>query len=135
MTTNEKGNIALTQAMAYFSKKQYTISVPLNDSQWYDLVIEKDGVFQSVQVKYVGEKSKCGSYKCSLKTISGTSRKQIYTVKDHELDLLFCYCENGLKFLIPCNKFDNKSYITLAIEKNKFATKDSFDTSEFLISD
>lgn len=113
MTTNEKGNIALTQAIAYFAQKQYTVSVPLNDSQWYDLVIEKDGIFQSVQVKYTSEKSKGGHYKCSLRTISGTSRKQIYTLKDHPIDLLFCYCEDCSKFLIPCKEINNSNSITL----------------------
>lgn len=135
MTTNEKGNIALTQAIAYFAKKQYTVSVPLNDSQWYDLVIEKDGIFQSVQVKYTGEKSKSGSYKCSLRTISGTSRKPIYTLKDHSIDLLFCYCEDGSKFLIPCKEIENKNNIALYTEKSKFVSKNLLDTSKFLIID
>ncbi len=133
MTTNEKGNIALTQAIAYFAKNQYTVSVPLNDSQWYDLVVEKDGAFQSVQVKYTGEKSKGGFYKCSLRTISGTSRKPIYTLKDHAVDLLFCYCENGAKFLIPCNEINHKSYITLFTETNKSINNSLLDTSRFLI--
>ena len=133
MTTNDKGNIALTQAIAYFAKEQYTVSIPLNDSQWYDLVVEKDGIFQSVQVKYTSEQFESGSYKCSLRTISGSSRKSIYTLVDHAVDLLFCYCENGLKFLIPCEKIKNTSYIALFTEKSKFASKDLLDTSKFLI--
>lgn len=134
MTTNEKGNIALTQAIAYFAKEQYTVSIPLNDSQWYDLIIEKNGVLQTVQVKYAGEKSKSGAYKCSLRTISGTSRKPIYTLTDHNVDLLFCYCADGSRFLIPSDKIHNKNSITMCTKKNKFATADSLDTSIFLIT-
>ena len=52
MNSNTKGNIALGQAIAYFTKEEYTISLPLNDCQWYDLIIEKDNIFQTVQVKY-----------------------------------------------------------------------------------
>lgn len=135
VTTNNKGNIALAQAIAYFAKEQYTVSLPLNDSQWYDLIVEKDGVFQSVQSKYTSEKSKSGFYKCPLRTISGTSRKPIYTLKDHTVDLLFCYCEDGSKFLIPCKEINHKNTITLFTEKRKSTNNNSFDTSKFLIVD
>lgn len=33
MNSNTKGNIALGQAIAYFTKQCYTISLPLNDCQ------------------------------------------------------------------------------------------------------
>jgi len=32
-------------AINYFTIKGYTVSLPLNDTQWYDLVIEKEGKF------------------------------------------------------------------------------------------
>ena len=34
MNTNAKGNIAIGQAIAYFTTEGYTISIPLNDCQW-----------------------------------------------------------------------------------------------------
>lgn len=133
MTTTEKGNIALTQAISYFGLHNYTISIPLNDSQWYDLIVEKDNVFQSVQVKYTSEQNDSGSYICSLRTISGTTRKKIYSIKDTAVDLLFCYCQNGLKFLIPVKEIKTLNTITLVDEKNKYLNKKMLDTSKFLI--
>lgn len=38
-------------AIAYFSTNGYTVSIPLNDTQDYDLVVEKDNILQTVQVK------------------------------------------------------------------------------------
>lgn len=38
-----KGRAGLSLAIAYLGLQGYTISVPLNDTQWYDLIIEKDG--------------------------------------------------------------------------------------------
>ena len=50
-TNKEKGNSGLGMAIAYFSTKGYTVSIPLNDTQDYDLVVEKDGHLKMVQVK------------------------------------------------------------------------------------
>lgn len=44
-TNKDKGRAGLSMAIAYFGCNGYTISVPLNDTQWYDLIIEKDGIF------------------------------------------------------------------------------------------
>ena len=67
MNSNQKGNIALGQAIAYFTKHGYVISLPLNDSQWYDLIIEKENIFQTVQVKYCGQELRTNVFKCSNK--------------------------------------------------------------------
>ena len=133
MTTTEKGNVALTQAIAYFGIHNYTISIPLNDSQWYDLIVEKDNIFQSVQVKYTGEQNDNGLYICPLRTISGTTRKKIYSIKDTAVDLLFCYCQNGLKFLIPVKEIKTSNTILLFDKKNKCLNKKILDTSKFLV--
>ena len=42
-TNKEKGNSGLGMAIAYFTTNGYVVSIPLNDTQDYDLVIEKDG--------------------------------------------------------------------------------------------
>ena len=121
MNTNQKGNIAIGQAIAYFTKEGYTISIPLNDTQWYDLIIEKEGKFLTVQVKYTSEQAASGAYICSVKTTSGTSRTKSYSVIDKPVDLLFIYCINNYKYLIPVAEITNKNYITLQ-------TKDSYTT-------
>lgn len=43
------GRIGLSMAINYFICQGYTVSLPLNDTQWYDLIIEKDGVLKTVQ--------------------------------------------------------------------------------------
>jgi len=49
--TTQQGNIGLSRAIYEFSRLGYAILVPLTDSNEYDLVIEKDGVFARVQCK------------------------------------------------------------------------------------
>lgn len=41
-TNKEKGNSGLGIAIAYYSSKGYTVAIPLNDTQDYDLVVDKD---------------------------------------------------------------------------------------------
>jgi len=33
------GRIGLSMAINYFTFKGYTVSIPMNDTQWYDLII------------------------------------------------------------------------------------------------
>ena len=38
-TNKDKGRAGMSFAIAYFGSNGYTVSVPLNDTQWYDLII------------------------------------------------------------------------------------------------
>lgn len=50
--TQRKGDIAVTQAIATFTKEGYDVSIPLTESAAYDLIVERDGIIKRVQVKY-----------------------------------------------------------------------------------
>ncbi len=41
-TNKEKGNSALGIAIAYFSTNGYIVSIPLNDTQDYDSIVDKN---------------------------------------------------------------------------------------------
>ena len=134
MNSNLKGNIALGQAIAYFTQQGYVVNIPLNDSQWYDLIVEKNNIFYSVQVKYTSQQKPSGSYICSLETTSGTSRKVLYTIKDKPLDLLFCTCANGDNYLIPVEEISNQTQIILNSYKRKNTNLSCFDTSKYYLN-
>lgn len=113
MNSNFKGNIALGKAISYFTEQEYIVNLPLNDSQCYDLIIEKQGQLQMVQVKYTSHKASSGNYICKLETISGTSREILYTLKETYCDLLFCYTEDNQQYLIPIKDIKNVNSLTL----------------------
>ena len=81
--------IAIAIAIAYFSTNGYTVSIPLNDTQDYDLIIDKDNRLQRVQVKTTGCKTKYGNYQVALKSCGGTKGSTYKTVIDTNVDLLF----------------------------------------------
>ena len=62
-----------------FSTNDYVVSIPLNDTQDYDLIVEKNGILQRVQVKATGCIGKGGNYQVALKSCGGTKGKTYKT--------------------------------------------------------
>ena len=50
-TNKEKENTGLGIAIAYYTANGYIVSVPLNDTQDYDLIVDKNNKIFKVQVK------------------------------------------------------------------------------------
>ena len=98
MTNKEIGRIGLSMAINYFTLKGYTISLPLNDTQWYDMVVEKDGIFQTIQCKATMTEDDT----ISIKSCGGTKGGVYDTVLNHSgLDYLFCVNKDLDMWLIP----------------------------------
>ena len=98
MTNREIGRIGLSMAINYFTLKGYTISLPLNDTQWYDMVVEKDKHFYSVQCK--ATQTEDGTI--SLRSCGGTNGKEYDNIINHpELDYVFCVNKDLNCWLIP----------------------------------
>ena len=74
-TNKEKGNSALGIAIAYFSTNGYIVSIPLNDTQDYDLIVDKNNKVEKIQVKSTGCITKYGKYQVALKSCGGTKGK------------------------------------------------------------
>ena len=94
----DKGRAGLSLAISYFGTNGYTVSIPLNDTQWYDLVVEKDNNFYAVQCKFTGSKND----QVSLISIGGRYKdnKEKDNVLNHPIDYLFCANEKNI-WLIP----------------------------------
>lgn len=130
-TNRDKGRAGMSLAIGYFGSHGYTVNIPLNDTQWYDLVIEKDGIFQTVQCKATGSKDNL----ISLRSSGGTNGSVYDSVLNHQVDLLFCLSGEMQIFIIPVEeirKSGNIKTITLRTQPNKNGI--GFDTSKYLIS-
>ena len=98
MTNKQIGRIGLSMAINYFTLKGYTISLPLNDTQWYDMVIEKDNKFYTVQCKATQTELD----EINIRSCGGTKGAEYDTILNHpELDYLFCVNKNLECWLIP----------------------------------
>lgn len=116
----EKGNAGLGIAIAYFSTNGYTVSIPLNDTQDYDLIVEKENKFLSVQVKATGCKTRYGKYQVALKSCGGTNGYTYKTLIDTKVDLLFVVASDLSMFLIPVKNIKNRSTLNLCNEYERY---------------
>lgn len=108
------GRVGLSMAINYFTIKGYTVLLPLNDTQWYDLVIEKDGKLQTVQCKATS-----GDV-IDFRSTGGTKGVVYDNLLNHsELDYLFCVDGKMEMWLIPVNEINTKKQITLRTEPTK----------------
>lgn len=85
-------------AINYFTIHGFTVSIPLNDTQWYDMVVEKDNKFYTVQCKATMTEDDT----ISLRSSGGTKGTCYDNIIDHpELDYLFCVNKQFECWLIP----------------------------------
>lgn len=120
-TNKEKGNTGLGIAIAYFSSNGYIVSIPLNDTQDYDLIVDKNNKIEKVQVKSTSCKTKYGVYQVSLKSCGGTKGKTYKTVINTNIDILFIITDNLDMFKIPINVIKNKTTLNLCEKYSKYS--------------
>ena len=119
-TNKEKGNTSLGIAIAYYCSNGYIVSIPLNDTQDYDLIVDKNNILKKVQVKSTACKTKYGNYQVALKSCGGTKGDTYKTVIETEIDELFIVTENLEFYIIPINILNNKSTINICKKYNKY---------------
>lgn len=119
-TNKEKGNSGLGMAIAYFTTNGYIVSIPLNDTQDYDLIVEKENRLQRVQVKSTGCIGKGGNYQVALKSCGGTKGKTYKTVKYTNIELIFILTEHKEMYLIPIDRINNVSTLSLCSKYEKY---------------
>ena len=132
-TNKDKGRAGLSMGIAYFGSNGYCVNLPLNDTQWYDFVIEKDNKFYTVQCKATGSIDNT----IRLKSTGGTNGSPYDNVLNHPLDFLFCIDKDLHMYVIPIEdliKAGNINSIKLRTEKSLYANNKSFDTSKYLVT-
>ncbi len=122
-SNKEKGNAGLGIAVAYYSSNGYTVSVPLNDTQDYDLIVDKCDRLKRIQVKATSCKTKYDIYQVALKSSGGTKGKTYKTVIDTKIDELFIINEKLDIYIIPIEVINNKSTLNLCNKYEEYKVK------------
>ncbi len=94
-TTQHKGDIAVSQALATFTSLGADVSIPLTESAPYDLIVDYKNVLYRLQVKYVS------GNEVDLRTIHSNSKG--YVVKkpiQNTYDWLYVLNKSGDEFLV-----------------------------------
>ena len=119
-TNKEKGNTSLGIAIAYYSSNGYTVSIPLNDTQDYDLIVDDGKNLKKIQVKSTAFKTKYGNYQVPLKSCGGTKGKTYKTVIETKIDELFILTEDLKMYAVPINEINNKSTLNICSKYEQY---------------
>jgi hypothetical protein len=119
-SNKEKGNTGLGIAIAYYSANGYTVSIPLNDTQDYDFIVDKDNILKKIQVKATSCKTKYNKYQVALKSCGGTKGGTYKTVVDTNIDEVFIVTDSLELFRIPIEVIKNKATLNLCEKYEKY---------------
>jgi hypothetical protein len=112
-TNKNKGRAGMAMAIAYFGANGYTVNIPLNDTQDYDLIVDDGKEILKISVKSTGSLTPYGIYTVSLKSCGGTNGKEYARVGRGSSDYLFVLCGNKDMYLIPKQIYKEQATLNL----------------------
>jgi hypothetical protein len=115
INSKKQGDVGLGVAIGRFVRKGYHVSIPLTDSQDYDLVIEVDDQLCKVQVKMTYYQKYEDIYQVNLRVFGG-NRSGTGKVKHFDperVDYLFVLTEAGDMYFIPSRDIQSRSSMNL----------------------
>lgn len=122
INSKKQGDVGMCYAIAYYSRLGWTVSIPITDSQDYDLLVENtDNNILKVQVKTSRYLTEGGTYQVSLKTCGGNKSGQtIKTMDKNYIDLVFVLVDDGSCYSIPTEKIESSGSMNLGDKYSEF---------------
>ncbi len=121
MNSKEFGNLGLSVAINYFVFNNYKVSLPINDSQKYDLIVDDGILLQRVSVRTTSSLSEYGIPIVHLRTTGGN---QSFNYAKHfdkkSCDLLFAYCPHHGIWCVPTENINNVNTLSLGKKCEQF---------------
>jgi hypothetical protein len=115
--------VGLAWAIKWFTENGYLVSIPLTDSQDYDLVVDHAGTLYKVQVRTTYSiKRPSGNYQLNLQ-VTGGNRSGTGKVKHFDpskVDLIFALTNAGTMYLIPSIEVEARRSLSLCHKYNRF---------------
>lgn len=127
---SHQGNVGLGRAIAYYTANCIPVLLPLNDTQKYDLVVDKDGKLLRVSVKTTQFRKESGNYEVLLKNCGGSSGTSKTRPFDNtSCDVLFIVTVEGIMYEIPTSIINVKNTLTLTDKWDKYIVTLDWGTS------
>ena len=119
-----QGNIGLGKAIEYFTSLQYPVSIPLNDTQKYDLIVDMNGELKKISVKTSRNKTQYGTYTVNLRNCGGASGKgKVRPFDNTSCDYIFILTGNDKLYLIPANIINSTNAINVGKKYTEYEVK------------
>ena len=125
-----QGNLGLGKAIEYFTSQGIPVSIPLNDTQKYDLIVDIEGSLKRISVKTSRNKSGYGTYSVQLRNCGGSSGKsKVRPFDNKSCDFIFVLTGEDKTYLIPTDIIEasnaisvGKKYSEYEVHAKKFST-------------
>ena len=118
---SKQGVVGIGEAIAYFTRNDYVVSLPLNDTQKYDLIVDGGEALKRIQVKTTRFSRDPGYWSVQLRTSGGnrSNANRVSFMSAKESDELFVLCEDASCYLIPVSLVEGIGEIILGGDKYK----------------
>jgi hypothetical protein len=94
-TTQKKGDMAVAQAIATFTKLGFDVALPITESAAYDIVVDDSKKMNRVQVRY------CSNDEVELRRIHSNSQGYVVKkTKKDAYDWLYILYSDGREYMI-----------------------------------
>ena len=94
-TTQRKGDIAVSQAIATFTKLGYDVALPITESAAYDIIVDSPTGLKRVQVRFTS------TFEVDLRRIHSNSNGYVIKkTKENAYDWLYILKKGGNEYLI-----------------------------------
>jgi hypothetical protein len=112
--SKKQGDLGLGKAIGWLTECGYTVSIPLTDSQDYDLIVDMDNKLNKVQVKTTRYKNKNGIFCVNLSVKGGNQSSN--TIKKFDAnftDYVYVYTSNNEMYFIPSCEIKTKNNLNI----------------------
>ena len=118
-TKKQKGDIGLAKVIATLTECDFHVSIPISEHLKYDIVIEKDGVCKTMQVRFCTPNQSV----LKIKLKSSWSNKvgnHVSKRKVGDFDYLGIYCPSNREcYFLHDSDFENTTQINLRLISSK----------------
>jgi len=122
MNTKVQSNVGLGQAISYFTSLGYSVSIPLTESQRYDLIVDDGDKLNRVEVKT----TKTLDDTISLRTKGGNQSwgGEVSRISSKDCEYVFCYSLLSKKmYLFPSTILEGRATVKLCEKYDEYEIK------------
>lgn len=119
--SKKQGDLGLGRAIGWLCEQGYTVSLPLTDSQDYDLIVDIDNILNRVQVKTTSYKSKYGVFGVNLSVKGGN--RSFNTIKKFDktkVEYVFVLTSNNEMYFISTKDINAKNVLYVGKQYDKY---------------
>lgn len=100
-TNKDKGRAGLAAAIGYFGMNGYTVSIPLNDTQDYDLIVDNGKELLKISCKATSTRNPSGISIVGLRNCGGSAGAVYGRENEKDIDYVFVLNEEQEMWLLP----------------------------------